>query len=79
MKNSRSFHISAQNIDCRYLLEPQWRGGSNEYPNLCFRAEIRKLLFSPVNPKFTVQKWGLRVKTIQACFRDDQKNRRKKR
>ena len=26
------FHISAQNIDCGYLLEPPHRGGSNEYP-----------------------------------------------
>ena len=30
MKNSGSFHISAQNIDCVYLLEPPPRGGSNE-------------------------------------------------
>ena len=30
MKNSNSFHISAQNIDCGYLLEPPRRGGSNE-------------------------------------------------
>ena len=26
------FHISAQNIDCGYSLEPPRRGGSNEYP-----------------------------------------------
>ena len=32
MKNSGSFQISAQNIDCGYLLEPPQRGGSNEYP-----------------------------------------------
>ena len=31
MKHSGSFHISAQNIDCVYLLEPPVRGGSNEY------------------------------------------------
>ena len=30
MKNSDGFHISAQNIDCGYLLEPPRRGGSNE-------------------------------------------------
>ena len=36
MKNSDNFHISAQNIDCRYSLEPPRRGGSNEYHNLCF-------------------------------------------
>ena len=31
-KNSNTFHISAQNIDCGYSLEPPRRGGSNEYP-----------------------------------------------
>ena len=29
------FHISAQNIDCGYSLEPPRRGGSNDYHNLC--------------------------------------------
>ena len=32
MKNSGTFHISAQNIDCGYLLEPPRRGSSKEYP-----------------------------------------------
>ena len=36
IKNSDIFHISAQNIDCMYSLEPPRRGGSNEYHNLCF-------------------------------------------
>ena len=31
-KNSNIFHISAQNIDCGFSLEPPLRGGSNEYP-----------------------------------------------
>ena len=30
------FHISAQNIDCGYSLEPPWRGDSNEYPQSMF-------------------------------------------
>ena len=30
------FHISAQNIDCGYSLEPPRRGGSNEYPQSMF-------------------------------------------
>ena len=34
MKNSDIFHISAQNIDCGYLLEPPRWGGSNEYPTI---------------------------------------------
>ena len=36
------FLISVQSIDCGYSLElPHW-GGSNEYPQSMFRAEIRK-------------------------------------
>ena len=36
--NSDIFHISAQNIDCGYPLEPPRRGGSNEYPqSMIFR------------------------------------------
>ena len=31
-KNSNIFHISAQNKDCGYSLEPPHRCGSNEYP-----------------------------------------------
>ena len=51
-KKSDIFHISAQNIDCGYSLEP--RGGSNEYTQSMFWAEIRKLMYTPVNPSFTV-------------------------
>ena len=75
IKNSDIFHISAQNINCGYSLEPPrrsgsneypqfmfWadRGGSNEYPQSMFWAEIRKIMYIPVNPSFTIQKWGLR-------------------
>ena len=35
--------ISAQNIDCEYSLEPPGRGGSNEYPQSIFWAEIWKI------------------------------------
>ena len=54
IKNSDIFQISDQNIDCGYSLEPPRRGGSNEYHNLCFWAEIRKLMYTPVNPSFTI-------------------------
>ena len=81
MKNSVSFHISAQtidcgyllepsqeggsnkypqcmfwaqNIDCGYLLEPPQEGGSNEYPQSMFWAEITKIVYTSVNPSFTV-------------------------
>ena len=36
IKNSDIFHISAQNIDCGYSLEPPRLGGSNEYPQSMF-------------------------------------------
>ena len=35
-KKSDIFHISAQNIDCGYSLEPPRRGGSNEYSRSMF-------------------------------------------
>ena len=54
IKNSDIFHISAQNIDCGYSLEPPRRGGSNEYPQSMFCAEIRKIMYTPGNPSFTV-------------------------
>ena len=53
-KNSDLFHISAQNIDCGYSLEPPRWGGSDEYHNLGFWAEIRKIMYTPVNPSFTM-------------------------
>ena len=53
-KNSDIFHISAQNIDCGYSLEPPRRGGSNEYPQFMFSAEITKIMYTPANPSFTI-------------------------
>ena len=32
IKNSDNFHISTQNINCGYSLEPPRLGGSNGYP-----------------------------------------------
>ena len=47
------FLIFAQNIDCRFTLEPPRQGGSNEYGthSLCFGAKLRKIgipLHAPV-------------------------------
>ena len=47
-----SFHISAQNIDCGYSLEPPRRGGSNEYPQSIFWAEIWKKIQSFLSENF---------------------------
>ena len=60
VKYSDIFQISAQNIDCGYSLVPPRRGGSNEYPQSMCKAEIRKIRYTPVNPSFTIYKWGLR-------------------
>ena len=55
IKNSDIFHIPAQNIDCGYSLESPWRGGSNEYPqSRDFFSKIRKILYTPANPSFTI-------------------------
>ena len=53
-KNSDVFHISAQNIDCGYSLEPPRRGGSNEYPQSMFLSRNKKNNVYPVNPSFTI-------------------------
>ena len=63
-KNSDVFHISAQNIDCGYSLEPPRRGGSNEYPQSMFLSRNKKIIYTPVNPSFTIWKWGLRGSTL---------------
>ena len=53
-KNSDILHISSLNIDYVYSLElPHW-DGSNEYPLSMFWAEIRKIMYTPVNPSFTI-------------------------
>ena len=60
IKNGNWFLISAQNIDCGYSLEPPRRGGSNEYPQSMFLSRNKKMMHTPVNPSFTLYKWGFR-------------------
>ena len=55
IKNSNIFHISAQNIDCGYSLEPPRRGGSNEYPQSMFLSSNKTSNVYPCKPQ-----WGLR-------------------
>ena len=54
MKNSGSFHISVQNIDCGYVLEPPRLGGSNEYPQYMLLSKSKSINVYPVNPSFTL-------------------------
>ena len=46
------FLIFVQNKDCGYTLEPPRRGGSNEYPQSMFWAEIWKILEFFLSEKF---------------------------
>ena len=69
--NSDIFHISAQNIDCGYSLEPPRRGGlprrgsSNEYPQSMFLSRNKKNNVYPCKPQFYYIKVGFKgVKII---------------
>ena len=50
LKNFDVFLIFAQNIDCRYTLEPPRRGDSNEYPQCMFWIKNKKIRHYPANP-----------------------------
>ena len=65
IKTSDIFHISAQNIDCWYSLEPPRRGGSNEYPQSMFLSRNKKNNVYPCKPQFYYIKVGFKgVKII---------------
>ena len=65
IKISDIFHISAQNIDCGYSLEPPRRGGSNEYPQSMFLSRNKKNNEYPYKPQFYYIKVGFKgVKII---------------
>ena len=52
IKNSDIFHISAQNIECGYWLEPPRQCGSNEYPQSLFLSRNKKNNAYPCKPQF---------------------------
>ena len=65
IKISDIFHISAQNIDCGYSLEPPWRGGSNKYPQSMLLSRNKKNNVYPSKPQFYYIKVGFKgVKII---------------
>ena len=65
IKNFGILHISAQNTDCRYSLEPPRRGGSNEYPQSMFLSRNKKNNAYPCEPQFYCIKVGFKeVKII---------------
>ena len=59
-KNSNIFHISAQNIDCGYSLEPPRQGGYNEYPQSMFFCRNKKNNAYPGKPHFYYRKVGFK-------------------
>ena len=65
IKNFDIVHISAQNIDSGYSLEPPHRGGSNEYPQSRFLSRNEKNNVYPCTPQFYYIKDGFKgVKII---------------
>ena len=57
------FFIFLLKTDCGYTLEPPRRGrvrvrvrvsGSNDYPQSMFLSRNKKILYTPVNPSFTI-------------------------
>ena len=64
IKNSDIFHISAHNIDYGYLLEPPWRGSSNEYPQSMFLSRNKKNNVYPCKPQFHYIKVGFKGSTL---------------
>ena len=58
------FFIFLLKTYCGYSLEPPRRGGSNEYPQSMFLSRNKTIMYTPVNPSFTISKWGLRGSTL---------------
>ena len=58
IKNSDIFHISVQNIDCEYSLEPPRRGGSNGYLQSLLLSRNKKNNVYPCKPQFYYIKVG---------------------
>ena len=54
MKIFDIFLIFAQNIGCRYTLEPPQRGGSNEYPPSMLWSKNKKNMYTRENPTFSI-------------------------
>ena len=64
-KNSDILHISAQNMDCGYSLEPPRQGGSNGCPQYMFLSKNKKTNVHPCKPQLYFIKVGFKgVKII---------------
>ena len=66
------FHISAQNIDCWYLLKPPRQSGFNAHPQSMFLSRNKKNDVHHCKPQFYYIKVGLKgVKLYRHLFHDD--------
>ena len=59
-ENSDIFHISAQNVDWGYSLEPPRRGSSNEYLQSLFLSRNKKTNVYSCKPQFYYIKVGFK-------------------
>ena len=63
------FLFFAQNIDCRYALEPPRQDGSKEYPQSMFWSKNKKNRYTPAYSSFFLYKSGVqRVFISRTCF-----------
>ena len=53
-------HISVQNIDCGYSLEPPWQDSSNKYLQSMFLSRNKKNNVHPCKPQFYYIKVGFK-------------------
>ena len=59
MRKSLIFlNIFAQNIECRYMMEPPCQGSSNDYQRSTFCSKIRKIGI-PLHTPFLLYKSGV--------------------
>ena len=68
IKNLIFFHISVQNIDCGYSVEPPRRGGSNEYPQSMFLSRNKKNDVYPCKSQYYYIKVGFKWVKIIGMF-----------
>ena len=72
MKDLDIFLFLLKNIDCGYTSELPHLGGSNEYPQSMLLSKSKKLMYTPVNPKFTTfvyksgVEWGVNYPLVLA-------------
>ena len=64
LKKTDIFHISAQNIDCGYWLEPPRQGVSHKCPQSMFFSKNKKNNVYPCKPQFYYIKGGFNGVTI---------------